>query len=278
MKQLFDEVSIECSKITTKKYSTSFSIGIMFLNKRFRHPIYAIYGFVRLADEVVDSFEGYDKRRLLALLKQEVYEAIDRKISLNPIINAYQEVFHRYNISEHHLNSFLISMEMDLDKKDFNPVEYSKYIFGSAEAVGLMCLSVFTENNSQLFNELKPYAQKLGSAFQKVNFLRDIRADNVELGRSYFPDLDLTNFTNTDKYKIEEDIQAELKEALSGILQLPTSSRKGVYLAYYYYTKLFKKIKKESPQEILKKRIRVPNYQKYLMLLETVIKLRLYRG
>jgi len=278
MKQLFDKVSIECSKITTRKYSTSFSLGIMFLNKRFRDPIYSIYGFVRLADEIVDSFHDYDKKQLLASFREETSLAIERKISLNPIINAYQHIFHQYNISDELLNSFLDSMEIDLNKKEFNTEEYQKYIFGSAEAVGLMCLRVFVENNSQMFDELKPFAQKLGSAFQKVNFLRDVRMDNLELGRCYFPNIDLANFTAKDKLKIEEEIHVEFKEALVGVLRLPPSARKGVYLAYIYYVRLFNKIKKENSQVIFVKRIRVPNHQKYLLLMKAILNPKLYRG
>lgn len=278
MKQLFDEVSVKCSKTTTQKYSTSFSIGILFLNSRLRNPIYSIYGFVRLADEIVDSFHDYDKKQLMASLREEVYAAIERKISLNPIINSFQQVFHQYKISPELLDSFLVSMEMDLEKKEYTSEEYSKYIFGSAEAVGLMCLSVFTENNPKLYEELKPYAQKLGSAFQKVNFLRDVRMDNIELGRTYFPDIDMTNFTLEDKLKIEADIHAEFKEALVGILKLPPSSRKGVYLAYIYYIQLFKKIKRESPQVVLNKRVRVPNYEKYLLLVKAAANFRMYQA
>jgi len=278
MKQLFDEVSVKCSKTTTQKYSTSFSIGILFLNKRLRNPIYSIYGFVRLADEIVDSFHDYDKKQLMASLREEVYMAIDRKISLNPIINSFQQVVHQYNISPELLDSFLVSMEMDLEKKEYTDEEYRKYIFGSAEAVGLMCLKVFTENDEQLYNELKPYAQKLGSAFQKVNFLRDVSADNIELGRTYFPGVDMANFSAIDKQNIEEDIHAEFKESLVGIMKLPLSSRKGVYLAYSYYIRLFKKIKNENPESILNKRIRVPNHQKYLLLLQSNLNYKLYQG
>lgn len=278
MKQLFDEVSISCSKITTKSYSTSFSIGILFLNKRLRNPIYSIYGFVRLADEIVDSFHDYDKKQLFTSLREEFYLAIDRKISINPIINSFQEVFHQYQISYEMLDSFLDSMEMDLEKKEFSSEEYRRYIFGSAEAVGLMCLKVFTENNLQLFNELQPYAQKLGSAFQKVNFLRDVRADNQDLGRTYFPGVDMANFNSIDKLKIEEEIHAEFREALVGILKLPLSSRKGVYLAYSYYLSLFNKIKKENPQAILGKRIRVPNHQKYFLLMGSTLNLKMYQS
>ncbi len=278
MKKLFDEVSVKCSKTTTQKYSTSFSIGILFLNQRLRNPIYSIYGFVRLADEIVDSFHDFDKKVLLASLKQEAYEAIERKISLNPIVNSFQQVVHDYNIPLHLIDSFLLSMEMDLEKKEYSAEEYGKYIFGSAEAVGLMCLKVFTENNDSLYDELKPYAQKLGSAFQKVNFLRDVSSDNIELGRTYFPEVDMSNFTMEDKRKIEDDIHAEFKESLVGIMKLPLSSRKGVYLAYSYYIRLFKKIKKENPQSILNKRIRVPNHQKYLLLLQSNLNLKLYQG
>src|SRR5688572_13938930 len=234
MKQTFDILSEECSKITTQRYSTSFSLAIYFLSKEMRNPIYSIYGFVRLADEIVDSFHDYNKKALLDMFKKEAYKAIENKISLNPILNSFQEVVHRYQIPIDLIESFLLSMEMDLEKKLYDKNEYGKYIFGSAEAVGLMCLCVFTEKNGDLYDKLKPYAMQLGAAFQKVNFLRDAKDDNLQLGRTYFPGIDLNNFSTADKVKIEAEIELNFHEALKGILQLPSSSRKGVFLAYYY--------------------------------------------
>jgi 15-cis-phytoene synthase len=276
MKHLFDELSQECSRITTKKYSTSFSMGILFLHKRMRAPIYAIYGFVRLADEIVDSFHGYNKKQLLDHFRNETYMAIENRVSLNPILNSFQEVVHRYEISSDLINSFLLSMEMDLEKKQYDAAEYKKYIYGSAEAVGLMCLYVFTEKNGKLYESLKPFAIKLGAAFQKVNFLRDVKADNLLLGRTYFPDVDLTKFSIDDKIKIEREIELDFHEALKGILQLPPSSRSGVFLAFYYYNMLFKKIKQLSPQKIMQQRIRIPDYEKVFLIFKSNLKLQMH--
>ena len=263
MKSLFDHVSVECSKLTTRAYSTSFSLGIGFLGKEIRHPIYTIYGFVRFADEIVDSFEGYDKSVLLAEFKAETYRAIERKISLNPILNAFQETVHRYNIGLEHIETFLQSMEMDLEKVEYTPEKYQTYILGSAEVVGLMCLHVFTYGDMKMYHELEPYAMKLGAAFQKVNFLRDIKADYQGLGRIYFPQIDMSNFTPEVKKEIENEIELDFQEALIGIKMLPASSRGGVYLAYVYYRSLFKKIKRVTPAHVLTKRIRVSNPQKF---------------
>lgn len=276
MKQLFDDLSRDCSRMTTKKYSTSFSIGILFLNKKLRSSIYSIYGFVRLADEIVDSFHGFDKKKLLNEFETQTFEAIERGISTNPILHAFQEVVHRYAIPDELIKSFLTSMEMDLEKKEYNAEEYNRYIFGSAEAVGLMCLCVFTEGNKALYEELKPSAMKLGAAFQKVNFLRDVRADNLELGRTYFPSVNLNHFSTEEKRIIETDIEHDFKEALQGILRLPGSSRKGVFLAYYYYLVLFKKIKRLPPYRIMSERIRIPNHEKYFLLLKSNLKLQFH--
>lgn len=276
MKQLFDELSAECSRMTTKKYSTSFSLGIQFLQKRMQPPVYAIYGFVRLADEIVDSFHGYDKVSLLSSFCTETYAAIENRISLNPVLNSFQQVVHQYEIPGELIKSFLHSMQMDLAKKLYNEDEYREYIYGSAEAVGLMCLCVFTEGNKKQYEELKPYAMKLGAAFQKVNFLRDVKADNMDLGRTYFPDVDMNNFSLADKLKIEKDIASDFQEALKGILRLPSSSRKGVFLAYYYYYMLFKKIKQVPPHRILQQRIRIPDYEKVLLMLQSNFKLQLH--
>jgi len=269
MKSLFDELSATCSKITTKKYSTSFSLGILFLNKKMRNPIYSIYGFVRFADEIVDSFHGYDKKILLQNFKDDTYKAIGNKISLNPILNSFQHVVHNYGVKMEWTNSFLESMEMDLHKQNYNTESYNKYILGSAEVVGLMCLHVFTEGDEKAFEQLKPYAMKLGAAFQKINFLRDIKADSDDLGRTYFPEVNMKNFSNEDKLKIENDIEKDFAEALIGIKMLPLSARNGVYLAYYYYTVLFKKIKRIPAQRILSERVRIPNSQKLLLMFKS---------
>jgi phytoene synthase len=272
MKVLFDEVSKECSKITMRKYSTSFSLGILFLNKRLRVPIYSIYGFVRFADEIVDSFHAYDKKKLLEGFRQETYAAIQNKISLNPILNAFQEVVHQYEIRQEWVETFLSSMEMDLYRENYGEEKYKKYLLGSAEVVGLMCLSVFTEGDEKLFNKLKFYAMKLGTAFQKVNFLRDIKADNEELGRTYFPGVDLKNFSIAHKTKIEREIENDFAEALKGIRLLPGSCRSGVFTAYCYYTILFKKIKRLPPHQILNERVRISNYKKIVLMLQSSLK------
>ena len=276
MKQLFDDLSLECSRITTKKYSTSFSLGILFLQKQIRGPIYSIYGFVRLADEIVDSFHNYNKEYLLSDFKNQTYDAIFNKISLNPILNSFQQVVHQYQIPLDLIESFLKSMEMDLRKTNYDDEKYNEYIFGSAEVVGLMCLCVFTEGNKKLYEELKPSAMKLGAAFQKVNFLRDVKADNLELGRNYFPNVDLKRFSSCEKRKIEADIENDFKEGLKGILRLPSSSRKGVFLAYYYYLILFKKIKQLSARRIMNERIRIPNYEKFFLMLKSNFKLYMH--
>ena len=275
MKSLFDHVSVECSKLTTRAYSTSFSLGIGFLGKEIRHPIYTIYGFVRFADEIVDSFEGYDKSVLLAEFKAETYRAIERKISLNPILNAFQETVHRYNIGLEHIETFLQSMEMDLEKVEYTPEKYQTYILGSAEVVGLMCLHVFTYGDMKMYHELEPYAMKLGAAFQKVNFLRDIKADYQGLGRIYFPQIDMSNFTPEVKKEIENEIELDFQEALIGIKMLPASSRGGVYLAYVYYRSLFKKIKRVTPAHVLTKRIRVSNPQKFGLMINSMVQLKM---
>lgn len=275
MKSLFDHVSVECSKLTTRAYSTSFSLGIGFLGKEIRHPIYAIYGFVRFADEIVDTFEGFDKASLLSEFKADTYRAIERKISLNPILNAFQETVHRYNIGHELIETFLQSMEMDLEKMEYTPEKYQTYILGSAEVVGLMCLHVFCNGDLKLYNELKPHAMRLGAAFQKVNFLRDIKADYQGLGRIYFPQMDMSNFTEEVKKEIEDEIDLDFKEALIGIKKLPSSSRGGVYLAYVYYRSLFKKIKRVAPAEVLNKRIRVSNPQKFGLMINSMVQLKM---
>jgi phytoene/squalene synthetase len=275
MKSLFDKVSIECSRLTTKTYSTSFSLGILFLGKHLRNPIYAIYGFVRFADEIVDSFHDYKKKELLESFRENTYRALRDKISLNPILNSFQAAVHQYSIRQEWIDKFLLSMEMDLQQQTYNEEKYKEYIFGSAEAVGLMCLHVFTEGDGQLFDKLRPYAMRLGAAFQKVNFLRDAQADNLILGRTYFPGIDLVNFSNEQKKDIEKEIEDDFAEALKGIRRLPKNSKNGVYLAYYYYWKLFKKIKRLPAEKILNERIRIPDFQKLLLMIKSNLKYQL---
>lgn len=272
MKQLFDQLSYSVSKITTKKYSTSFSLGILALKPAIRPAIYAIYGYVRLADEIVDSFHGYDKEMLLKRFREQTDEALNEKISLNPILHSFQEIVHKYDIDFKLIKQFLHSMEMDLQQVDYNSELYKEYIFGSAEVVGLMCLQVFTDGDKQKYEELKPYAMKLGSAFQKVNFLRDLKDDYQVLGRTYFPNIEMIVFDNSVKKKIEQEIEQEFAEALVGINKLPNSSKFGVYLAYKYYLSLFRKIKSKSSNEILTQRVRVPNSQKAYVAFKSYIR------
>ncbi|MEP7171488.1 MAG: squalene/phytoene synthase family protein [Bacteroidota bacterium] len=272
MKESFDEVSADCSKITTNKYSTSFSLGIKFLAKKFHKPIYGIYGFVRIADEIVDSFHGFDKEDLLHKFRNETYEAIDSGISLNPILNSFQHVVRKYNIGRDLIDTFLSSMEMDLTNNYYERELYNQYILGSAEVVGLMCLKVFCEGDEKLYESFKHPAMKLGSAFQKVNFLRDMKADNEQLGRTYFPGINFNSFRNESKIEIEKEIQKDFAEALKGIKGLPHSSRSGVYLAYYYYTALFKKIKSLPAEKIMTERIRVSNSHKFGLMLNSMVK------
>lgn len=275
MKQLFDELSRSVSKMTTQKYSTSFSLGILALKPTIRSAIYAIYGYVRLADEIVDSFHGYDKARLLARLKTETDTAIEERISLNPILQAFQETVHKYHIETKLIEQFLHSMEMDLQKIDYNSALYNEYIYGSAEVVGLMCLQVFTDGNKEKYEELKPYAMKLGSAFQKVNFLRDLKDDYQLLGRTYFPNIDMNIFDNQVKKQVETEIEEEFKEALIGIKKLPTSALFGVYLAYRYYFSLFQKIKNKSSKDILHNRVRVQDSRKALVAFESYVRFKI---
>ncbi|MBL6875116.1 MAG: squalene/phytoene synthase family protein [Flavobacteriales bacterium] len=272
MKKLFDEVSYKCSKITTKTYSTSFSFGILALHKSIRKPIYNIYGFVRFADEIVDSFHDYDKSILFNKFKADAFLSIDDKISLNPILNSFQETVNAYSIDLSLINNFLDSMEMDLSKKSYNKENYNDYIHGSAEVVGLMCLKVFLNRDEHLYNKLKPSAMSLGSAFQKINFLRDANVDYSLLGRSYFPDVQMNSFSQEDKLKIEKDIEKDFKDALVGIKMLPSSSRGGVYLSYLYYYHLFRKIKFLPSSRVLEERIRIPNIEKIFLMFKAIFK------
>jgi 15-cis-phytoene synthase len=272
MKHLFDNVSYQVSKITTKTYSTSFSLGILTLHKSIRQPIYNIYGFVRFADEIVDSFHNYDKSKLFNKFKQDAFLAIEDKISLNPILNSFQETVNTYNIDLSLINNFLDSMEMDLSEKIYNEENYNNYIYGSAEVVGLMCLKVFVNGNETLYNNLRPSASSLGSAFQKVNFLRDANEDYSSLGRTYFPDVQMNNFSQTDKLKIEKDIKIDFENALVGIKMLPRFSKGGVYLSYLYYYHLFRKIKSLPSSKVLEERIRISNIEKIFLMFKSILK------
>lgn len=275
MKQKFDILSFKISELTTKSYSTSFSIGIHFLHKEIHEAIYAIYGFVRFADEIVDSFHEFDKEALLEEFKKDTYRAIEQKISLNPILNAFQFVVRKYNVDNELIDAFLHSMEMDLKKIDYSDSLYKEYIFGSAEVVGLMCLKVFTNGEASEYQKLKPMAQKLGSAFQKINFLRDCKADIEKLGRVYFPNVKGDKITESEKLEIEADIEQEFYDSLQGIKSLPENSKLGVYVAYIYYYQLLVKIKKVHANDIMQQRIRVSNFEKCILLAKAYMKYKL---
>ncbi|MCX8532416.1 phytoene/squalene synthase family protein [Chryseobacterium luquanense] len=275
MKKLFDELSYKISKQTTKQYSTSFSLGILALSPKIRNSIYAIYGYVRLADEIVDSFHDFDRTTLLMRFREQTNQALEEKISLNPILQAFQETIHHYEIDVQLIYQFLKSMEMDLQKIDYNSDLYKEYILGSAEVVGLMCLHIFVDGNKEMYERLKPTAMKLGSAFQKVNFLRDMKDDYQILGRTYFPNVDISYFDNVVKAQIEQEIYAEFKEALEGIKKLPNSSRFGVYLAYRYYISLFRKIKRTSANKIINQRIRISNGKKFSLMMSSYVQYKM---
>ncbi len=272
MIEKFHKVSGRCSEITTGEYSTSFSSAIRLLHRDMRQPIYNIYGFVRFADEIVDTFHDFDKASLLAEFKSETYTAIERGISLNPILNSFQQTVRDYNIDHNLIEAFFRSMEMDLIKMNYDTRNFNEYVYGSAEVVGLMCLYVFCEGKKQLYEKLTPAAQALGAAFQKVNFLRDIKADYNGLSRMYFPGCDFNNFTDCDKKQIEADIYKDFKAAYAGILKLPLKSRFGVYVAYKYYLSLFKKIKSLEPARVLEARIRIPDYKKAMIVFRAGVK------
>lgn len=275
MINLFHEVSQECSRITTEKYSTSFSSAIRLLNKDLRTPIFNIYGFVRFADEIVDTFHDFDKAVLLQEFKMATYDAIEKGISMNPILHSFQITVNQFGIEKELIDAFLYSMELDLDQRKYDRAGYEQYIYGSAEVVGLMCLFVFCEGDKKMYEQLKPYARSLGAAFQKVNFLRDLKADYEGLERVYFPGCDFRNFTSADKAAIEADIQKDFDHAYEGILLLPMKARFGVYVAYKYYLSLFKKIKKVRPQKIMEERIRIPDYGKVFILAKAGIRSQL---
>jgi len=262
MIELYHTISKNASRNITRTYSTSFSFGISLLDKSIHDAIYSIYGFVRLADEIVDTFHDFPKQEMLLEFKNETYKALDRGISTNPVLHAFQMVVNEFNIHRSLIDKFLDSMEKDLKEITYSSSEYDDYIVGSAEVVGLMCLKIFVNGDESMYNRLEDNARSLGAAFQKVNFLRDVKADFEQLGRSYFPDVDLTTFTSDEKLKIEDDIAEDFRHALEGIKKLPSSSKLGVYVAYRYYLSLFKKIKSVPSERLMYERIRVPNSKK----------------
>ena len=275
MINIFHEVSQECSRITTQRYSTSFSSAIRLLHSDMRTPIYNIYGFVRFADEIVDTFHDHEKHALLEQFKRETYDAIGRGISLNPILHSFQMTVNRYNIDHCLIEAFFKSMEFDLSRQTYDSDGYTEYIYGSAEVVGLMCLYVFCEGDEKAYENLEPHARSLGAAFQKVNFLRDVKSDYLHLNRVYFPGVDFSNFTEHTKNEIEEDISRDFRHAYEGIVQLPLKARFGVYLAYKYYLSLFRKIRNMKPQHILEERVRIPNYAKAWVAAKAIIRTQL---
>lgn len=274
MIELFNRSALECSKLITEQYSTSFTLGIKTLNRKFHFPIYAVYGFVRYADEIVDTFYDHDQKYLFEKFKKDAYEAIKDGISLNPILHSFQWVVKTYGIDRKLIDAFLKSMEMDLYCNEYTDNSYQEYIYGSAEVVGLMCLRVFCEGDSAMFDRLKEPARKLGAAFQKVNFLRDLKSDFVDRGRIYFPGVDFNDFTKDAKRLIEEDIQRDFDEAYAGILKLPRGARMGVHLAYTYYQTLFNKIKQVPASRIQEERVRVPDLKKIALLAQTYMRFR----
>ncbi len=273
--EIFNKASTDCSKAVTVNYSTSFSSAINLLHVDLRAPIYHIYGFVRLADEIVDTFHHQDKSLLLNEFKEDTIEALERGISLNPILNSFQQTVQKFKIDHKLIYAFFKSMESDLSKNEYDRQGYEEYIYGSAEVVGLMCLQVFCEGDSKQFETLKMGARALGAAFQKVNFLRDMRSDFNDLSRMYFPGCNFYNFTSADKQKIEADIEKDFKLAYKGILKLPVKAKFGVYVAYKYYYSLFKRIKVMRPQNILHTRIRIPDYYKVCIVLRAGVKKKL---
>ncbi|HMG89632.1 MAG TPA: squalene/phytoene synthase family protein [Chryseolinea sp.] len=272
MKELYDKVSIRCSEVTTHAYSTSFSIGIRCLANELRNPIYSIYGFVRLADEIVDTFHNYNRGQLLERFQQDAFWAIEERISLNPILNSFQSTVRKYEIEHSLIEQFMKSMEMDLSVMEHDQTSLNEYILGSAEAVGLMCLQVFCQGNKKMYDDLKDYAMHLGAAFQKINFLRDLQADFIGMGRNYFPGLQMERFDDNNKKKIEGSIKSDLEEGFKGIKKLPRSSRFGVYVAYVYYLALFNKIRNTPSEMIFNTRISIRRRQKATLLACSYVK------
>ena len=275
MKEIFDEVSYSCSEKVTKTYSTSFSLATKLLSENIRKDIYNIYGFVRFADEIVDSFHNYNKEVLFNDFSVDLEKALLNKIHLNPILNSFQHTFHKYKIDKELVESFMKSMRMDLIKKKYSVEEYKEYIYGSADVVGLMCLKVFVQGDNSLYNKLKNNAMKLGSAFQKVNFLRDLKADKEDLNRTYFPNTKFEKLSESEKNEIIIDIEDDFKKGLQGIKELPIEAKFGVFMAYRYYNQLLKKLKKTPATEIINRRIRVPNIKKLELLTRSYVKYQL---
>ena len=276
MKEIFDLVSFDCSKLVTKRYSTSFSMGTSLLGSDIKSHIYNIYGFVRFADEIVDTFHKFNKKDLLDRFENDLFHAIENQISLNPILNSFQHTVNKNNIEIELINSFIESMRLDLHKSLYETeTEYKKYVYGSADVVGLMCLKVFVKGDLKKYNDLKTSAMALGSAFQKVNFLRDLKTDSEDLKRNYFPNVDVSNFDEKTKLKVIEEIENDFNNALEGINKLPDDSRLGVYTAYKYYKKLLFKLKQTSSLNIKRIRIRIPNYQKIAVLAKSYLKFHL---
>ena len=272
MLDLYSKTCQECSELITQRYSTSFSMGIRAFDRSFRGPIYAIYGFVRFADEIVDTFHDFPKKMLLDRFRQETYVAIEEGISLNPVLQAFQETVNQYQIERELIDAFLDSMEMDLYHQSYEDQLYKKYIYGSAEVVGLMCLRVFCQGDDAMYQRLVEPARALGAAFQKINFLRDIKSDFDDRGRVYFPGVDFAHFSNDEKRKIEEDIRKDFDFAYTGIVQLPKGVRFGVYLAYVYYTNLFQRILEVPAHQVMKKRIRVNDRKKVMLLFSSAVR------
>lgn len=272
MQYLYEQVCEECSRLITNRYSTSFSLGIKLFAKQFRKPIYSIYGFVRFADEIVDTFHDFDKKKLLEEFRSDTFKAIEEGISLNPVLQAFQSVVNQYSIDHELIHAFMDSMAMDLSDVEYNRPLYKQYIYGSAEVVGLMCLKVFCHDDPKMYDDLKEEAKALGSAFQKINFLRDIRDDYYEKGRTYFPGINIDNFDNEQKKEIEADIALDFQKGLEGIRKLPKGSRFGVYIAYIFYINLFNKIKRLSFEKILSERVRIKNRKKAYLLAKYSLK------
>ena len=273
--KLFDETSIAMSRRLALNYSTSFSLGIRLLSKECRWAIFSIYGLVRVADEIVDTFHGYNKEQMLMDFKSQTYRAMEEGISTNPVLHAFQLAANQYGVGKELIEPFFNSMEEDLDTSSHNVQSYTEYIYGSAEVVGLMCLKVFCNGNDQQYNDLVPFARSLGAAFQKVNFLRDIRSDVEERGRVYFPGVDFNQFSDSDKYAIIQDVKNDFTHAYKGIVQLPVGCRLGVYTAYIYYLKLLEKIERTTAVDILESRVRIPNTQKIALLAQSFVKEKL---
>lgn len=273
--ELYDQISYDFSKRLTRKYSTSFSLGIHMLDSKFHESIYAIYGFVRIADEIVDTFHNFDKEKLFRKFCEDTYFALDNGISANPILNSFQDTVNKFAIDRKLIDAFLKSMEMDLFVSKYDSSNYQEYIYGSAEVVGLMCLKVFCGNDNSTYEKLTPPARSLGSAFQKINFLRDIKSDYAERGRVYFPGIDFNNFTTDQKKSIEKEIETEFEDAWKGVIQLPKGSKLGVMVAYIYYTTLFKKIRLIPVSRIKSERIRVNNFEKFFLLIQTWFRYKL---